>query len=124
MKKLSLFLGLLLFASAPALAEPYRYSPEGCEFEATFPDEPYEARRCNPDNPAETYPTPLNANDRACRSVNVILLTDGDETCDSQQDAVNAASARDGPEVRLTAITRKSGGIQSSGQSALCTSSR
>ena len=46
----------------------------------------------NPDNAAETYPTPLNANDRACRSVNVILLTDGDETCDSQQDAVNAAT--------------------------------
>ncbi|MEO7331630.1 MAG: MopE-related protein, partial [Minicystis sp.] len=47
----------------------------------------------SPDNPAETFPTPLSVNDRPCRSVNVILLTDGDETCDSQQDAVNAASA-------------------------------
>jgi MYXO-CTERM domain-containing protein len=47
----------------------------------------------NPDNPAETFPTPLNANDRACRSVNVILLTDGDETCDSQAQAVSAATA-------------------------------
>ncbi|WP_044252662.1 hypothetical protein, partial [Chondromyces apiculatus] len=28
-----------------------------------------------------------------CRSVNVILMTDGDETCDTHQDAVNAATA-------------------------------
>lgn len=46
----------------------------------------------NPDNGAITFPTPLSANDRPCRSVNVILLTDGDETCDTQANAVNAAS--------------------------------
>jgi len=46
----------------------------------------------NPDNAAITFPTPLNSLDRPCRSVNVVLMTDGDETCDSQQDAVNAAA--------------------------------
>jgi hypothetical protein len=39
-----------------------------------------------------THPTPLNVNDRACRSVNVILIIDGDENCDTQVDAVNAAT--------------------------------
>jgi len=28
-----------------------------------------------------TYPTPIDAQDRACRNVNIILVTDGDETC-------------------------------------------
>ncbi|MEZ4296407.1 MAG: MopE-related protein [Polyangiaceae bacterium] len=50
---------------------------------------------------ALTYPSPLAAQDltgtgvngsTGCRSVNVILVTDGDETCDTQQDAVNAAA--------------------------------
>ncbi|HYC54270.1 MAG TPA: MopE-related protein [Candidatus Binatia bacterium] len=40
-----------------------------------------------------TYATPLAAEDRACRSVNIIFITDGDETCDTQGDAVGAASA-------------------------------
>ncbi|MCC6899129.1 MAG: hypothetical protein IT377_09150, partial [Polyangiaceae bacterium] len=38
-----------------------------------------------------SFSTPLTANDRPCRSVNVILQTDGDETCDTQADAVAAA---------------------------------
>ena len=47
-----------------------------------------------------TYPSPLAAQDltgtgvnggTGCRSVNVILVTDGDETCDLQSDAVAAA---------------------------------
>jgi hypothetical protein len=47
-----------------------------------------------------SFPSPLASQDlpgsgvngsTACRSVNVILVTDGDETCDTQQDAVNAA---------------------------------
>ncbi len=47
-----------------------------------------------------TYTTPLAAQDltgagvngsTGCRSVNVILMTDGDETCDAQADAVSAA---------------------------------
>ncbi|NUP04704.1 MAG: hypothetical protein HOW73_01445, partial [Polyangiaceae bacterium] len=41
-----------------------------------------------------TLTSPLTtaaAGERACRSVNVILLTDGDETCDSQANAVDAA---------------------------------
>jgi MYXO-CTERM domain-containing protein len=46
----------------------------------------------NPDTNV-TFPTPLDVNDRPCRSVNVILLTDGDETCDTQADAVNAAAS-------------------------------
>ncbi|MBX3182625.1 MAG: hypothetical protein KIT72_19480 [Polyangiaceae bacterium] len=49
-----------------------------------------------------TYSTPLNVQDRpgagvngstACRNVNVILLTDGDETCDTDASAVAAATA-------------------------------
>ena len=43
--------------------------------------------------PQATYATPLSATDPACRSVNVILLTDGDETCDAQSDAVAAAAS-------------------------------
>lgn len=43
-------------------------------------------------SPSFTYGTPADANDRACRSINVILLTDGDESCDTQADAVAAAS--------------------------------
>ena len=42
------------------------------------------------------YPTPLTSianGERACRSVNVILMTDGDESCDNQADAVAAATA-------------------------------
>jgi hypothetical protein len=41
---------------------------------------------------AVIYPTPLDANDPGCRSVNVILITDGDENCDTNNDAVNAAT--------------------------------
>jgi len=37
-----------------------------------------------------TYTTPLDANDRLCRNVNVLVVTDGDETCDG--DPVTAAS--------------------------------
>jgi MYXO-CTERM domain-containing protein len=53
-----------------------------------------------PDN-SVTYTTPLASQDLSgagvngstgCRTVNVILQTDGDETCDTQQDAVNAAA--------------------------------
>jgi MYXO-CTERM domain-containing protein len=47
------------------------------------------ANYCPPLN--YTFPTPLNALDRTCRSVNVILVTDGDESCDSQAQAVAAA---------------------------------
>jgi hypothetical protein len=48
-----------------------------------------------------TYPSPLASQDLAgtgvnsgtgCRSVNVILIADGDESCDAQADAVAAAS--------------------------------
>ncbi len=41
--------------SAPALAEPYTYSPEGCEFTITFPSEPFTGRKCNPDNPDQCH---------------------------------------------------------------------
>ncbi len=47
----------------------------------------------NPDNAAISFPSPLNTLDRACRSVNVILMTDGDETCDTQASAVSAAAS-------------------------------
>ncbi|MBL8739628.1 MAG: hypothetical protein JNK04_01000, partial [Myxococcales bacterium] len=42
-----------------------------------------------------TLPSPLTSEangERACRSLNVILLTDGDETCDTQANAVDAAA--------------------------------
>ena len=41
---------------------------------------------------AVTLPSPLSTKDRPCRSVNVVLVTDGDETCDTQRDAVAAAA--------------------------------
>ena len=42
---------------------------------------------------APRSPTPLSTPTTApCRSVNVILVTDGDETCDTQADAVDAAA--------------------------------
>jgi len=49
-----------------------------------------------------TFPTPLSTSDLAgpgvngstgCRNLNVILVTDGDETCDAQSDAVAAAAS-------------------------------
>jgi MYXO-CTERM domain-containing protein len=42
------------------------------------------------------FPSPIGTaaqGERPCRSINVILLTDGDETCDAQADAVSAAGA-------------------------------
>jgi hypothetical protein len=53
----------------------------------------FQAGWANPDNGAISFPTPLSAQDRSCRSVNVILVTDGDETCDTQASAVNAAAS-------------------------------
>jgi hypothetical protein len=38
-----------------------------------------------------SFPTPLDVQDRACRSINVLLITDGEETCQTQQAAVDAA---------------------------------
>jgi hypothetical protein len=52
----------------------------------------FETGWTHPDNPAITFATPLDAQDRGCRDVNVILLTDGDETCDSQAQAEAAAA--------------------------------
>ncbi len=45
-------------------------------------------------SPAVTFNSPLRTvaqGERSCRSVNVILVTDGDETCDTVADAVDAA---------------------------------
>ena len=44
-------------------------------------------------NGASSFATPLSANDPTCRSLNVILIADGDENCDTQADAVAAATA-------------------------------
>ncbi|MBI4956497.1 MAG: hypothetical protein HY908_31060, partial [Myxococcales bacterium] len=52
-----------------------------------------------------TFTTPMNASDRACRSVNVILVTDGDETCDNQASAVAAAQDLYSSGVTLGGIT-------------------
>src|SRR5579883_2488566 len=41
-----------------------------------------------------SIPTPLDpTNERACRSINVILIVAGDENCDTYTDATNAATA-------------------------------
>lgn len=44
---------LLLISAfhASAAAENYAYAPDGCEFRMEFPGEPYNARKCSPDNP-------------------------------------------------------------------------
>ena len=59
-----------------------------------------------------TYASPLAAQDlsgtgvnggTACRPVNIIFVTDGDETCDTQADAVAAAGGlADGGGARVT----------------------
>lgn len=46
---------LVMILSLPALAEPYTYSPENCEFTITFPSEPLLGRKCNPDNPKQCH---------------------------------------------------------------------
>ncbi len=55
MKSLKYILALLVFVSSPALAEPFTYSPEGCEFTITFPSAPYETKKCNPDDPKQCH---------------------------------------------------------------------
>lgn len=55
MKWLKFVLPLVLLGTAPALAEPYIYSPEGCEFTVTFPSEPLTGRKCNPENPDQCH---------------------------------------------------------------------
>ncbi|MBK7579153.1 MAG: hypothetical protein IPI67_03015 [Myxococcales bacterium] len=42
-------------------------------------------------NPTFTSSTPVTTSDRACRNLNVILVTDGDEGCDTDADGVAAA---------------------------------
>jgi hypothetical protein len=37
---------VLGFASAPALAAPFTYAPETCEFEISFPEKPYIEQKC------------------------------------------------------------------------------
>ncbi len=50
MRWLSFFV-LILIIAAPARADDHIFKPEGCEFSITFPGEPYETMRCDPDNP-------------------------------------------------------------------------
>lgn len=38
---------LLMIFAVSAHAEEFTYSPEGCDFQITFPDEPYATRRCH-----------------------------------------------------------------------------
>ncbi len=48
-----LLLAMTVLLSLPALAEEYTYAPDGCEFQITFPGEPYTATRCDPDAPSK-----------------------------------------------------------------------
>lgn len=43
----ALFVALPLLMSSPALAEPFTYAPEGCEFKVTFPEKPYITQKCS-----------------------------------------------------------------------------
>lgn len=36
----------LLLLSTPALAEPFTYGPENCEFQITFPEKPFIEKKC------------------------------------------------------------------------------
>lgn len=42
----ALFIALPLLLSSPALAEPFTYAPEGCEFKVAFPEKPYITQKC------------------------------------------------------------------------------
>ena len=55
MKWLKFVLPLVFLAASPAFAEPYTYSPEGCEFTVTFPSEPFVGKKCNPENPDQCH---------------------------------------------------------------------
>ncbi len=41
------FVALPLLISSPALAEPFTYAPQGCEFSITFPEKPYITQKCS-----------------------------------------------------------------------------
>ena len=45
---------LLAMTAQAQKAEPYSYSPTTCEFEITFPEEPYTVRRCEDENNLKT----------------------------------------------------------------------
>lgn len=53
--RLKFILSLILMMSAPALAEPYVYSPDNCEFTITLPSEPLMGKKCNPDDPTQCH---------------------------------------------------------------------
>ncbi|MCB9988916.1 MAG: hypothetical protein H6868_06230 [Rhodospirillales bacterium] len=42
---------LLLLLPVSAQAEEFLYAPDDCEFAIVFPEEPYTAQRCDPENP-------------------------------------------------------------------------
>lgn len=46
---------LILLTAVPAKAEEYEYSPEGCAFTVTFPEEPYTSRRCENSDQNKCY---------------------------------------------------------------------
>lgn len=45
----------LFFGTPQALAEPYIFSPEECEFEATLPAAPYVTQRCSAADPTQCH---------------------------------------------------------------------
>ncbi|MBU1220224.1 hypothetical protein KKF34_10140 [Myxococcota bacterium] len=67
--------------SAPALRSLSQYLRAGWSIWTT-------SNYCEP--PAFTYPTPLDEDDRACRSVNIIFVTDGDPTTCEGSDQTKA----------------------------------
>ena len=40
---------ILMFASLPALAAPFTFAPENCDFQITFPEKPFIEQRCKED---------------------------------------------------------------------------
>lgn len=54
-RALFVFLTFVILTSAAQAGEPSTYSPDFCEFTATFPEEPYTSRKCEDDTENRCY---------------------------------------------------------------------
>ncbi|NUO48422.1 MAG: hypothetical protein HOV80_06155 [Polyangiaceae bacterium] len=84
-----------LYAAGPtpiagALEATASYLRHGWRVWSTSASSPNANAYCSPLQ--YTQATPMVAADPSCRPVNIILVTDGDDTCDSFSDVTNAAS--------------------------------
>ena len=66
----------------------------------------------HPDNTAIRYPSPLRGTDPSCRAIRVILLTDGDETCDPSYHSFDPGPAANAARALYeTGVTVATGGV-------------